>query len=153
MNKILTAIVFSTLASAALGAAAQAPGYGPGYGPGPGYGQGPWAGNPTDCPRGLAVTPGPRNVPATGGDPVASRLDRLGARLGLSEEQKARLEPILQERQRMREANREAMRNQVSQILTPEQLAQFDQMRARRGKGRRAGGQGYRRGAGLGTAY
>lgn len=107
----------------------------PGYGPGPGYG------------------PAAQTAP---GDWAQARLDRMAWRLSLTEEQKARLKPILEERQALRTAQRTAMRNQLAEILTPQQVAQFDQMRGQRGGRRfgagpcRGGGPGFGRGGGYG---
>lgn len=157
MNKNLTRIAFGIATLTAASAFAQGPGYGPGSGYGP-CGMGgpncPWA---QGDPRGAvpAVTPS--------GDPVSFKLERMAARLNLSADQKARIEPILRERQTMRLAQQQAMREQMARILNPDQLAQFDQMRTQGGMGRGggprcggwrgfgpAGGYGYGPGAGLG---
>ncbi len=152
MKKTVSAIVFGVMTATALAATAQPFGYGPGSGYGAGYQQGPCAGNPANCPRRQAFAPGAQIQPGSAADPVTGRLDRMAARLGLSAEQKARLEPIFRERQQIRRTQRQAMRDQVSQVLTPEQLARFDQMRGQRGKRRGGcrGGPGYGRSAGYG---
>jgi Spy/CpxP family protein refolding chaperone len=109
------------LAASAMGGAALAATIAlaqpPGYGPGPGYGP-------------------PAQTAGGNADWVAARLDRMGWGLGLTAEQKAQLKPILEERLAMRSAQREAMRKQLAQILTPAQLAHWDQMRGQRGRGR-----------------
>ncbi len=133
MNKTLTTIAVGILTLTAASAFAQGPGYGRGMGYGPCGGAGvncPWA-------QGGAPAATQGAVPA---DPVAAKLDRMAARLNLSPEQKAQLEPILRERQAMRAAQQQAVREQVARVLTPEQLAQFDQMRAQGGMGRGGGG-------------
>jgi Spy/CpxP family protein refolding chaperone len=90
-------------------------------------------------------------------DWAQTRLDRMAWRLNLTEEQKAKLKPVLEERQALRTAQRAAMRNQLAQVLTPQQLVQFDQMRGQRGSRRfgagpcGGGGPGFGRGGGYGT--
>lgn len=123
MNKSTTLTLIAILSGGALLAGAgsalaqqPAPGYGPGYGAGA---QG------APCPRGGGMGPGRWNG---SGDAVVSHLDRMAARLNLTEEQKAKLEPILRQRDEMRRAQRQQMRNEVTAILTPEQLAQFERM-------------------------
>lgn len=146
MNKTLTRIASGLLALSAATASAQGPAFGPGMGYGPCGGPGvncPWG---QGGPRGAA----PGALPA---DPVKDRLDRMGLRLNLSPEQKAQLEPIFREREAMRTAQRQVMREQAARILTPEQLAQFDQMRAQGGMGRGGGGCGGGRGFGPGYGY
>ena len=140
MNKSSTLTLIAILSGGALLAGAgnslaqqPAPGYGPGYGAGA---QG------APCPRGGGMGPGRWNG---SGDAVASHLDRMAARLNLTEEQKAKLEPILRQRDEMRRAQRQQMRNEVAAILTPEQLAQFERM----GPGR-SGRMGRGMGPGLG---
>jgi Spy/CpxP family protein refolding chaperone len=135
MNKTATLTLIAILSSGALMAAGNSmaqqagPGYGPGYGPGA-------QGFP--CPRGGRMGPGAWN---TGGDPVTTRLDRMAWRLNLTDAQKAKLEPILRQRQEIRTAQRQQMRHEVAAILTPAQLAQFDQMGPGRG-GRMGRGMG-----------
>lgn len=137
MNKTATLTLIAILSSGTLMAAGSSqaqpagPGHGPGYGPGA---QG------TPCPRG-GLGRGGWN---SGSDPVAARLDRMGWRLSLSEEQKAKLEPILRQRQELRMAQRQQMRDAVAAILTPEQLAQFDHM---------GPGRGPRMGRGMGPGW
>ena len=70
-----------------------------------------------------------------------ARLERMAWRLNLTPEQKAKLEPILRQRDEMRTAQRQAMRQEIAGILTPEQLAQFEQMGPGRG-GRMGRGMG-----------
>lgn len=59
------------------------------------------------------------------GDLVAAHLDPMARRLNLTSEQKAKLEPIIRQRQ--------AVRDEVAVIPTPGQIAQFDQMGPGRG--------------------
>lgn len=135
MNSTLTArtTLFAILTAAGLAAGtavAQQPGYGPGFGPcARAQGMGPWSnwGN---------------------GDWVQNRLDRMALRLNLSPEQKARLEPILRQRQELRMAQQASMRQDIAAILTPEQRAQFEQMGPGRGRGM---GRGMGYGAGPGA--
>jgi len=131
MNKTLTALALGLLTASASSAFAQPPGFGPGAGYGPcGGANCPWAQG--GAPRG----------PMNSGDPAQVKVERMAARLNLTAEQKAQIEPIIRERQEMRTAQQNAMREQVARILTPEQIAQFDQMRAQRGGGRKGGGGG-----------
>lgn len=137
MSSTLTArtTLFAMLAAAGLAAGtalAQQPGYGPGYGP---------------CARAQGM--GPR-ANWGNGDWVQNRLDRMSQRLNLSPEQKARLEPILRQRQELRTAQQAAMREEISGILTPEQRTQFEQMGPGRG-GRMGRGMGYGMGPGWST--
>jgi Spy/CpxP family protein refolding chaperone len=69
------------------------------------------------------------------GDRVASQMDRMAWRLNLTADQKARLEPILRKREELRTAQRQAMRQEIAAILTPEQLTLFEQMGPGRGRG------------------
>jgi Spy/CpxP family protein refolding chaperone len=88
---------------------------------------GNWSG---PCPRGMGDGRGRWN---NGGDPVAGQLDRMTWRLNLTADQKARLEPILRKRDELRNAQRQAMREEVAAILTPEQITQFERMGPSRG--------------------
>ncbi len=128
-----------TLVASAIGIAAVAATVAlaqpPGYGPGPGYApQAQTAGSSVDWAQ--------------------ARLDRMAWRLNLTEEQKAKLKPIFEERQALRTAQRQAMRKQLAEVLTPAQLAQWDQMRGQRGSRRfgrgPCGGQGFGPGRGYG---
>jgi len=136
-----------TLAATAIGiaalAAAVASAQPLGYGPGPGYGP-------------------PAQSTGSNVDWAQARLDRMAWRLNLTDEQKAKLKPIFEEKEALRAAQREAMRKQLAEVLTPEQLAQWDQTRGQRGGGRRLGrgpcggqglgpGMGYGPGPGFGT--
>jgi Spy/CpxP family protein refolding chaperone len=137
MNRLKTpkrTLVASAIGIAAL-AATIALAQPPGYGPGPGY--------------------APPAQPAGGtGDWAQGRLDRMAWRLNLTGEQKAKLKPIFEEREALRAAQRQAMRKQLAEVLTPAQLAQWDQMRGqRRGprRGRRpCAGKGFGPGPGYG---
>ena len=89
--------------------------------------------------------PGPGNNPAaqtasTDVDRVQARIDRMAWRLNLTDEQKAKLKPIFEERQALRIAQRKAMRDKLAQVLTPEQLTQWEQKRGPKG-GRHFGGR------------
>jgi Spy/CpxP family protein refolding chaperone len=137
MNKTLIAILSTAILLAAGTATAQQ------SGPGPGPGSGP-------CTWGQGM--GRRGGAERWADPdqaVEAQLERMTWRLNLTADQKARLEPILRERQEMRAAQRQAMRDQIAAVLTPEQLAQFDQMGPRRG-GRMGAGRGPGMGRGPG---
>jgi Spy/CpxP family protein refolding chaperone len=105
------------------------------YGPEPGYGP-------------------PAQPTSSGGDWAQARLDRMAWRLNLTDEQKATLKPIFEEREAVRAAQREAMRKQLAAVLTPAQLAQWDQMRGQRSgprRGRRpCTGKGFGPGPGYG---
>ncbi len=143
MNKTLIAILSAGALLAAGTTLAQQAGPGPGYGPGP-------QGGP--CQRGGGMGRGGWNGD---GDRVAAQLDRMAWRLNLTPEQKARLEPIVRQSQELRAAQRQAMRDEMAAVLTPEQLAQWDQMGPGRG-GRMGrgfgpgGGQGGGQGGGPG---
>jgi hypothetical protein len=101
----------------------------------------------------------PAQATGTNYDWVQARLDRMAWRFNLTDEQKAKLKPILEQRQTLRKAQRQAMREQLAQILTPAQLGQWDQMQSRRGwrrsgafgRGPCGGGQGF--GGGPGRGY
>jgi Spy/CpxP family protein refolding chaperone len=138
MNSFRTSNRFlpiTTIGIAVLGATvalAQPPGYGaaPGYGP-------------------------PAKTAGTNVDWAQARLDRMAWRFNLTAEQKAKLKPILEQRQALRTAQRQAMRNELAQILTPQQLAQWDQPRGSRGgrglgRGPCGGGQAFGAGRGYG---
>jgi len=132
-----TLIAILAAAGLAAGAAvAQPMGSGPGYGAGYGPGAGP-------CWRGA----GPR-ANASNGDWVQNRLDRMSARLNLTPEQKAKLEPILRQRQELRTTQQVAMRQEIEAILTPEQRALYEQ----RGPGRGGWGRGLGYGPGAAAA-
>jgi len=109
-----------------------------GYGPGPGYGR-------------SAQSAG-SNV-----DWVQTRPDLTAWRLNLTHEQKAKLKPVFEQREALRTAQRQAMRNQVAEVLIPAQLAQWDQMRGQRSGTRRGcgpcSGQGSGTGYGPGTGF
>lgn len=135
MNKTkIAALTLISLLTAGTALAQQA---GPGFGPGA-------QGGP--CPRGQGMGRGAWN---DGGDRAANQLERMAWRLNLTAEQKAKLEPILRQRDEMRTAQRQAMRQQIAGILTPEQRAQFEQMGPGRG-GRMGRGPGPGRGPGMG---
>jgi Spy/CpxP family protein refolding chaperone len=79
---------------------------------------------PWPCPRGGMGRGGWYGA----GDRTQAHLERMAWRLNLTEEQKAKLEPILRQRDETRAARRQAMRNEIAAILTPDQVAQFDRM-------------------------
>jgi Spy/CpxP family protein refolding chaperone len=136
MNRLKTpkrTLVASAIGIAAL-AATIALAQPPGYGPGPGYAS-------------------PAQPAGSTGDWAQARLDRMAWRLNLTEEQKAELKPIFEEREALRAAQREAMRKQLAEVLTPAQLAQWDQMRGQRKGPRRGRGPCAGKGFGPGLGY
>jgi Spy/CpxP family protein refolding chaperone len=136
MNRFNTAkrtLTASTIGIAAL-AATIALAQPPGYAPGPGYA-------PPAQPTGSAV------------DWAQARQDRMAWRLNLTNEQKAKLKPIFEQREALRTAQRQAMRNQLAEVLTPAQLAQWDQMRGQRSGTRRGRGLCGGQGSGSGPGY
>lgn len=113
-------------------------GQGPGSGPRPGFGLGPGAGCPLhghQCPMGDW---GPGRMGRGGG--IDAHLAMMSARLRLSPEQQAEIRNILEVQQATRQviakALREAMREQVDSVLTPEQQDQHARMMAWRDQGR-----------------
>jgi Spy/CpxP family protein refolding chaperone len=88
---------------------------------------------------------------STNVDWVQARIDRMAWRLNLTDEQKAKLKPIFEERQALRIAQRKAMRDKLAQVLTPAQLAQWEQMRGPQGA-RRSGGRPCRGKQGFGPS-
>jgi Spy/CpxP family protein refolding chaperone len=102
----------------------------------PGYGQGPQQG---PSPRGQGMDRTGKN---DDGERPANQLERMTRRLDLTPEQKAKLEAILRQHEELRAAQREAMRKEVAAILTPEQLAKFEQ---------KGPGRGGRMGRGMGS--
>lgn len=148
MSKTLTRILFGIATLSAAAALAQ----GPGVGPGPGYR--PCGAPGANCPWAQGGPKGAAQGTTLAIDPVKARMDRMGARLSLSAEQKAQIEPILRERLAMRATQQQAMREQMARILTPDQLVQLDQMRSQGGMGRGGGGRcGGWRGFGPGAGY
>ena len=134
MNRLSTAK--RTFAASAIGIAALAATIAlaqpTGYAPAPGYGPPAQStGNTVDWAQG--------------------RLDRMAWRLNLTKEQKAKLKPIFEQREALRTAQRQAMRNPLAEVLTPAQLAQWDQTRGQRSGTRR--GRGPCCGQGSGTGY
>lgn len=87
---------------------------------------------PGPCPWASGQGRGGWNAP---GDGVASQIDRMAWRLNLTAEQKAKLEPVLRKRDELRATQRQAMRQEIAAILTPEQLTQFERMGPGRGRG------------------
>ncbi|GAB2583383.1 Spy/CpxP family protein refolding chaperone [Nitrincola alkalisediminis] len=79
------------------------------------------------------------------------RLERLKTRLSLSDEQAEQMKAMHSEHQRTRETLRQQHQEQLSQILTPEQL---EQMQGMRGEGRsghfKAKGEGRKMGRNAG---
>ena len=136
MRKILTAIAFGAMTATGISALAQtpAPGYGPGFQPGvdpsfqQGGGYGPGAGM-----RGGRGDPAQR---------IQRRLARMSQYLGLNEAQQAQVKAILEEQQAKRVALRKETHTRISAVLNEQQRASFEQMRAKRGKGRPGGGWG-----------
>lgn len=136
MNKTIPAIALAMMTAAATAYAQP-----PGWGQGPDYQ--PRGGLGANCVRGQGFGPGAQTGQGGSDDWTAARIDRMGVRLNLSAEQKEKLTAIFRERQAMRNAQRQVMHDQIAAILTPEQLAQFDQMRGQGGMGRRGGGPGW----------
>lgn len=140
MNKNLLAAALSALVIAAP-FTAQAGGPNPGFGPGPGAG----------CPLhsqclmddGGPGRMGPGRMGPGGG--IDAHLAMMSARLQLSPEQRDEIRNILEVQQATRQviatALREAMREQVDSVLTPEQQALHARMMARRDQG--MGGPGH----------
>ena len=145
MKKTLRIVAIGILTAAAAGAVAQTPGsgYGPGYGqapaanwqqPGPGWGRG-------------------FGMQGMQGDPaqhIARRLQRMATQLNLTEEQGTRIKTILEEQYAKRMALRTETHERIAAELDAKQRARFEQMRARRGMGRRGAGPGFGRGMGYG---
>jgi Spy/CpxP family protein refolding chaperone len=136
MNRFSTAK--RTFAASAIGIAALAATIAlaqpPGYPAGPGYG-------PPTQSTGNAV------------DWAQARLDRMAWRLNLTDEQKAKLKPVFEQRKALRTVQRQAVRNQLSEVLTPAQLAQWDQVRGKRSGTRRVRGTCVGQGFGPGSGY
>lgn len=117
-------------------------GQGPGFGQRPGFGPGSGAGCPLHGPQCLMGDGGPGRMGRGGG--IDAHLAMMSARLRLTPEQQAEIRNILEVQQATRQviakALREAMREQVDSVLTPEQQAQHARMMAWRDQGR--GGMG-----------
>jgi protein CpxP len=62
-------------------------------------------------------------------------VDRLAQKLDLTDQQKTQLKAIFAEQREKRRALREEKRARMQEVLTPEQLTEWDEMRQRR-KGR-----------------
>ena len=125
MNKTVIALVIGISTLVVTPAFAQPPGseFGAGYGRGPMGGQG---GDLSEL--------------------IARRLDHLDRQLNLSEEQRTRIEGILEEQMARGKGARGETRERIAAVLTDQQRDQFEQMRPPRGKGsggrwRRDGGQ------------
>jgi Spy/CpxP family protein refolding chaperone len=80
-------------------------------------------------PAGVAAGMG---NPGPGGPHRGPNLERMTQTLGLSQEQRAQLESVIQAQQEKRQALREETRTSIRAILTPEQQAQMDEMRQTR---------------------
>lgn len=164
MNKNLLAAALSALVIAApftAQAGGPNPGFGsgPGFGPNPGFGSGPSFGPNPSFGQGPGFGPGPgagcplhsqclmddggpgrmgpgRMGPGGG---IDAHLAMMSARLQLSPEQRDEIRNILEVQQATRQviatALREAMREQVDSVLTPEQQALHARMMARRDQG------------------
>lgn len=141
MKKILTAIAFGAITATGAGALAQTPGTG--YGPGvpqgvdPGFQQGQGYGSGM---RGGRGNPAQR---------MQRRLQRMTQYLGLSAAQQTQIKAIMEEQQAKRTTLRTETHERISSVLSEQQQAVFEQMRAQRGKGRpggwgpKGGGKGY----------
>lgn len=94
-----------------------------------------------------------------GGGRGGPNIEMLEKELGLSADQKAKLEPILkaqgQKMQELRDlpqdqrrekgrALREATQKEIEAVLTPDQIKKFGELRQRGGQGQRGGGGGER---------
>lgn len=134
MRKIVIAATLGILTIATV-ASAQTPGwgYGPGYGPGGGRG-------------GMFCNKGARD-PAVH---IARRLERMSARLGINETQKAQIKGIMEEQHAKRVAQREETRSRILAVLDEGQRTQAEQFMSQRCQGR--GGQ-FRPGAGRGYGW
>lgn len=144
-------------------AAAQSPGwgYGPGYGPGYGAGYGSGrpameqpAGRPARGRRGGWFCEQGDRDPA---ERIAFKLERMSARLGLTDAQKPQIEAIMKEQHARRVAQRKETHDRILSLLDEEQRARAEQFMARRcqGRGGRSGpgagpGRGWGGGPGMG---
>ena len=156
MNKTITAIAIGILTTASATALAQTPGwgYGPGFGqpaastaqPAPGYGPGQM--------RGMRGDPAQR---------ISRRVDYLAGELSLNDDQKTRIQGILEEQNAKRMRMRGETHDLIAGVLSDEQRVKFDQIRANFGQGRQGGwgrggpcggpGMGYGQGMGRGMGY
>jgi len=75
-----------------------------------------------------------------GGAARGNPLDRMAQELNLTAEQKAKLTTIFQAQREKMKARHEAMEGKLRSILTPEQQAQLDQMKAERQERRKQAG-------------
>jgi protein CpxP len=74
---------------------------------------------------------------------MEKRLDRMTKRLDLTDEQRAQVQTIMEEKQAAPGLTREDMRERIAAVLTEEQLDTLAQMRERRGGGPRPGGRAW----------
>ena len=155
MRTTIAAIAIGVMTAASAVALAQAPGwgYGPGYAQNPASAAQPCPGYGPGAMRGMRGDPAQR---------IAGRVDFLTGRLSLSEEQKTGIQGILEEQYAKRMGIRGETHDRIAAVLSAEQKAKFDQMRANFGQGRRgnwgrgAGGgpcKGYGPGMGRGMGY
>ncbi len=73
---------------------------------------------------------------------VDERLARMTERLNLTEEQKARIKPIMEAQEKQMKAEFQATRAKIREVLTPEQQKKFDEMPARSGDCRKGPAKG-----------
>jgi len=78
-----------------------------------------------------AVAAGMGN-PGPGGPHRGPNLERMTETLGLSAEQRAQMETVIQTQQEKRQALREETQISIRAVLTPEQQATMDEMRQAR---------------------
>jgi protein CpxP len=74
---------------------------------------------------------------------MEKRLDRMTKRLDLTDEQRAQVQTIMEEKQAAPGLTREDMRERIAAVLTEEQLDTLAQMRERRGGGPRPSGRAW----------
>lgn len=67
-------------------------------------------------------------------DWLERRMERLDERLGLTEEQKPKVEAILREQREKIQAVRQETRKRLKEVLTPEQLEKFERLHEERKK-------------------
>lgn len=65
---------------------------------------------------------------------VDERLARMGKRLDLTDEQKAKIKPLMEEQERQMKATFETTHAKIREILTPDQQKKFDERPARPGE-------------------
>ncbi len=150
MRKIVIAATLGIL-TIATAASAQTPGWG--YGPEGQAVEQPIA-RPGGGRGGMFCNKGVQDPTAR----IARKLERMSARLGLNEAQKARIKAIMEEQHAKRVAQREETRSRILAVLDEGQRTQTERFMSQRcqGRGGRFGpgaGRGYGWGPGSGTGY